>query len=112
MPVVEYAELEQYRCRGFKGLWVKGCVSRGEGSNIRRSAHTHFQPDDEWKGFICVKGYRRLRQKNGKPTLLIWHELAHVLCGPRHWHDKIWQDTMRTLCGRVDSKRKPTGGLI
>lgn len=110
--VVEYVELEAYRNQGFKGLWVQGCVERGEGSNIRPSAHTHFQPDDPYKGWICFKGFKRLRQANGKPTLLIWHELAHVLCGPQHWHDRVWQDMMRSLCGRVDQQRRATGARL
>lgn len=110
MPIVEYPELEAYRDRGFKGLWVKGCVERGEGSNVRYSAHTH--KDGEFNGWICVKGHSRLRRPDGKPTLLIWHELAHILSGSGHWHDKVWQNNMRNLCGRVDRKRKVTGGRL
>jgi len=37
--------------------------------------------------------------KNGKPSLLMWHELAHLVS--KSGHTDKWAKAMRELCGRV-----------
>jgi hypothetical protein len=66
---------------GYRGTFLGGCISRGEGSSIRRSAHCHSL-QCKYFGWICIKSKKAERcvKPNGKPTLLFLHELAHLIC--------------------------------
>lgn len=72
---------------GYRGTFLGGCIERKEGSNIRHSAHCHCGlKKDKSKyphhGFICIKSKKpeKCINKNGKPTLMFLHELAHLIC--------------------------------
>lgn len=78
-----------------RGLFVGGCVSRGEGSAFRRMAHAHNSRYDPFFGWICYRGWKRLANK----TLLL-HEIAHIL-SPGHGHDRAWRLVVRSIGGRV-----------
>ena len=100
MPVVEFPEFEKYKELGYKGTFVGGCVERGDGSSFRRRAHAHCFDGDPHKGWICVRSPKRLRMANGKPSMLMLHEMAHILT-PNHWHDDVWRSKVRELGGRI-----------
>ena len=100
MPVVEFPEFEKYKELGYKGTFVGGCVERGDGSSFRRRAHAHCFDSDPLKGWICVRSPKRLRMANGKPSMLMLHEMAHILT-PNHWHDDVWRSKVRELGGRI-----------
>lgn len=76
-----------------KGVFVQGCVARGDGSSFRRMAHAHT--GGEHSGWICVRSPRRLTQKR-----LMIHELAHILTGAGHT-DK-WRAKVRELGGTIE----------
>jgi len=107
MPIVSFPEFEQYRTQGFKGIFVGGCVSRGDGSSFRAKAHAHNEPYikegnaivkneqgnpkmQERFGWICVRSAKRLYTRPGQPSNLMWHELCHILT-PGHSHDDVWR---------------------
>ena len=69
-------------------LYVGGCIDRGEGSSFRRKAHAHVS--DPNKGWICFRSRKRVYSSNGKPSRLVWHEIAHLLVGKSNWHNKTW----------------------
>jgi hypothetical protein len=105
--IVTFPEFDQYLERGLKGIFLKGCVARGEGSSFRARAHAHTGKDDPNKGWICVRGHRRLYADRGRPSNLMLHELAHILTG--HGHDDIFRAKLRELGGRCTlnaAKRK------
>jgi hypothetical protein len=56
------------------GVFVGGCVKRGEGSRFRSKAHTHIK--GEFKGWMCVLSAKRLSARE-----LLLHELAHLISG-------------------------------
>ena len=100
MPIVEYEAFEAYRVAGvLTGVFVGGCVDRGDGSSFRAKAHAHTTRFPN-PGFICVRSAKRLYNAQGKPSLLMWHELAHLLVN--QGHTAPWREAMRSLCGRLD----------
>src|SRR3990172_8864944 len=71
-------------------VYVGGCVERGEGSSFRRKAHAHVDKLDRFKGWICIRAKRRVYSRNGKPSMLVWHEVAHCLVPSYCWHNTTW----------------------
>jgi len=89
-PPIEWKEV--------RGIFVYGCVVRGEGSSFRAQAHAHTAGDAS--GWICVRGHSRIKNciDNGSvvnPNRLLFHEYAHIRSG--HGHDDAWRKTMREL---------------
>jgi hypothetical protein len=84
MPIVNFPEFEQYKAQGYKGTFVGGCVERGEGSSFRRKAHAHCFRQDKHMGWICVRSAKRLYDKQGRASLLMWHEMSHVITKDGH----------------------------
>lgn len=95
------------------GIFIGGCVRRGVGSSFRARAHAHnthskrsFDIHADW---ICVRSLDRIGQWHGvpqddgstlviivKPSRLLVHEYAHILCH-NHGHDDKWRQTMKKL---------------
>lgn len=90
MPLMDYQFPEPY---GVVKVFVGGCVERGDGSSFRRKAHAHCSKNDPHRGTICVRSPKRLFTPSGKPSYLMWHELAHILTG--HGHDIVFVRQMR-----------------
>ncbi len=73
--------------RRLRGVFVKGCVVRGDGSSFRHQAHSHTGASDPYRGWICIRAEKRLAQEQ-----LLIHELAHVLTWQGHtarWREKV-----------------------
>lgn len=97
-----------------EGIFLGGCVKRGVGSSFRARAHAHNTRSskryfDIHTGWICVRSIDRLGQYHAvaqddgstlividKPSRLLMHEYAHILC-PNHGHDDKWRKTMKKL---------------
>ena len=104
--IVKFTEFEKYQDR-LNGIFVGGCVSRGEGSSFRAKAHTHFDEND--MAWICVRSIKRVYMPDGiRPSNLILHELAHALVDKRHWHDDVWMTKLHELGGNIDAQYKNT----
>ena len=105
MPIVNFPEFEQFKSQGYKGTFVGGCIERGEGSSFRRKAHAHCFGQDKHMGWICVRSPKRLYNKAGGASFLMWHEMAHIITHDGHgrrfymWlreHSTIRKDEERT----------------
>jgi hypothetical protein len=101
---VEYGEVTVSGMPEVKGVFVGGCVERGIGSSFRRTAHAHNSKKDEHFGWICVRSAKRVLTDSGKPTALMMHEYAHILC-PNHGHDALWRETITRLGYPSEAKR-------
>lgn len=86
-----------------KGVFVGGCVERGEGSSFRAKAHAHYKSDQPSSQWICVRSAKRLYNAKGQPSNTMLHELAHVLTDKGH--TQVWADKLRELGGRVEKNR-------
>jgi hypothetical protein len=91
MPVIKDA-FPDHRTgkRKVKGAFVGGCVERGDGSSFRASAHSHTNPTDKYRGWIC---FRSMKNYNDEQTRL--HELAHILT--MQGHTAKWRQTAIAL---------------
>jgi len=97
MPRVEYPAFQQHP--QFRGVFVGGCIDRGDGSSFRAKAHAHTK--DPNQGWICVRSAKRLYvQGTDHPSKLMLHELAHILTG--HGHDDTWRREVRRLGGAIN----------
>ena len=87
------------------GIFVGGCVARGEGSRFRHKAHAHTSGPH--KGWLCVLAARRLQQEE-----LMLHEVAHLIAGCGHT-DK-WRRVLLEIGGTLGPVIDPTsrGGLL
>jgi len=106
MPIVEIQEFAKYKEEGYAGTFVGGCIDRGDGSSFRAKAHAHCCPDDpleQNQGWICVRSVKRLRMATGRPSMLMLHELAHILAREA-WHNDKWRSKVRELGGRIEEQ--------
>ena len=93
MPSIPYPAFEAYAYAGIlQGVFVGGCVDRGDGSSFRAKAHAHTKEPN--KGWICVRSAKRLYvQGTDRPSKLMWHELCHLISGTGH--TEAWRRVMR-----------------
>lgn len=77
-----------------KGVFVGGCVDRGEGSRFHAKAHAHTSGAN--KGWMCFLKFNRIKE-----PMLVKHELAHLLTDEGH-NDK-WRAKVLELGGTLDA---------
>ena len=82
-----------------KGVYVGGCVARGDGSSFRSKAHAHII--GRYTGWLCFRRADRLMCES-----LVIHELAHLTTG--HGHDDTWRAEVMRLGGTLE----PVAGII
>lgn len=106
MPIVsldKFPEFQKYK--ELKGVFVGGCVSRGEGSRFRAYAHAHTHKGYPHHGWVCVLSPKRLFVKDTqKASRTMWHEIAHIITG--HGHDDVWRNKMKELGQPIPSHYK------
>lgn len=78
-----------------KGIYVGGCVERGEGSRFHAKAHAHCRPSDPYRGWICFLSAKRLVSKE-----ICLHELAHLITPGGHID--AWRETLIAIGGTLD----------
>ena len=91
MPELKLEPVNRYNVR----LFVGGCVERGDGSSFRAKAHAHVV--GQYKGWICIRSWRRVLNPKGRISVLVWHEVAHCLVGPSNWHNGTWRRMLQRL---------------
>lgn len=75
-----------------KGICVGRCIDPN--NTIDTSAHAHVSGDCH--GWICLKHKFQLKER-----LVLLHEVAHLLVGPNHDHDRWWRDMVVAIGGTV-----------
>lgn len=99
MPVIEmFKEYPEV-----KGVFVGGCVERGDGSSFRAKAHAHWVNGKDSDSWICVRSAKRLYNAKGEPSNIMKHELAHIITGKGH--TQVWADKLRQLGGSIPKNR-------
>lgn len=94
MPIVTVQGMENFP--QVKGVFVGGCVSRGDGSRFRALAHAHTTKSDDHYHWICVLSKRRpLNTESGNLSQLMLHEVAHILTD--NGHTDKWRKAAREL---------------
>src|SRR5687767_10976657 len=81
------------------GVFVGGCILRGDGSSFRAKAHAHCK--GERKGWLCFRKRQRLEER-----ALVLHELAHLLT--EEGHTDRWRAKLLEIGGTLD----PVPGLL
>ncbi len=104
MGVIHIQKFEKYKKEGYMGVFVGGCVNRGEGSSFRAQGHAHCFKGSTNEGWICVRSKKRLFMANGKPSRLLWHELAHILS--KAGHTDKWRAKMKELGQPLEARYK------
>ena len=107
--------------REVKGIFVGGCVERGEGSSFRSKAHAHNDQKYPYYGWICVRSIKRIGKfhlfdqrlvdigvanyqdfdgRIDKPSQLLLHEYAHLLA-PNQGHTVTFYKRLREIGGHI-----------
>ena len=105
-----------------QGIFVGGCVERGEGSSFRAQAHAHTNPRTAHAGWICVRSLKRIGEyvasadaafdgEITRPSTLLWHEETHHHLPYGVGHGARFAAKMRDLCGYVDCAPLRKGGM-
>jgi hypothetical protein len=89
---------------GLVGVFVGGCVDRGDGSSFRRRAHAHNVTGGSHFGWVCIRSAGRVRTASGNPSTLFLHEYAHIVT-PNHGHDAAWRAAITALGRPAETER-------
>ena len=81
-----------------RGIYVGGCVDERNSWSVWESArsHAHNASKSEWLGWICVLKPEDVLTPSGRPTAVMMHELAHLLC-PDQKHSRAWKRAVTEL---------------
>jgi len=100
--IIKIEQFEKYP--EFKGAFVGGCVTRGEGSRFRHIAHAHCNCHDPSCGWICFLSMKRVFNPKGEPSRTSWHELAHLIA--KDGHTDKWRKVMKELGQPIPKRYK------
>lgn len=96
-PFADYLRTSRGRTNDpLVGVFVGGCVARGDGSSFRARAHAHW--NGRFAGWICVRSAKRLYTPSGGASNLLLHELAHILT--KQGHTDKFREVFKMLGGR------------
>lgn len=101
------------------GIFVWGCVERGEGSAFRKFAHAHNYKSDPLFGWICFRSTKRIdghyrlysKPKDGfdgeiiSTNQILLHEYSHLLA-PNHSHDDAWRKAAKSIGCHIQLRYK------
>lgn len=109
-----------------KGIFINGCIERGEGSAFRAKAHAHNFTIDPYFGWICFRSPKRIKdcfrlfdtQEYGefdgeviKTNQILLHEYAHILT-PNHYHDDTFRKKLKEIGGHLNKRYQKQPRII
>ena len=88
------------------GVYVgDGCVIGAEPLEwLKIHAHAHDDPEDEWFGWICIADPYNVITAKGQPTVILKHEVAHILCKDGG-HGQMWRLILTILGAKSEAKK-------
>jgi len=97
------------------GVYVgQGCITGKDPLDwIHILAHAHNRKDEEYFGWICIRDAKMAFTKLGNPSLVMKHEVAHLIANDQG-HTKKWREVLTQMGGASEakkyliSKKKPT----
>jgi len=97
------------------GVYVgNGCITGEDPLDwIHILAHAHNKKDEEYFGWICIRDAKMAFTKLGNPSLVMKHEVAHLIASDQG-HTKKWREVLTQMGGGSEakkyliSKKKPT----
>ena len=80
------------------GVFVGGCVDERNASSLWHNArsHAHNHTVDPWFGWLCVLDPSDVLTPKGSPTVILIHEIAHLMC-PNTLHGAKWKRMVTKL---------------
>ncbi len=89
------------------GIFVGSCVDERLSQSIWENArsHAHNYTKDPWFGWICVVSPKDALTKSGKPTDILIHEIAHLMC-PNQFHSPKWKRTVVRMGAGAEIERR------
>lgn len=94
LPPEEWPVCLKPHAHALKGIFVGGCVERGDGSRFRAKAHAHTS--GEHKGWMCVLSAKRLESE-----AIMLHEVAHLIT--LQGHTDKWRKCVLEIGGTLDA---------
>jgi len=88
------------------GVYVgQGCISGEDPLEwIDILAHAHNKKDEEYFGWICIRDAKMAFTKLGNPSLVMKHEVAHLIANDQG-HTKKWREILTQMGGGVEAKK-------
>jgi len=88
------------------GVYVgQGCISGEDPLDwIHILAHAHNRKDEEYFGWICIRDAKMAFTKLGNPSLVMKHEVAHLIANDQG-HTKKWREILTQMGGGVEAKK-------
>lgn len=86
------------------GVFAGDCVADESWHDPKYHVEGHAHTFGPWRGWICIPDTARILTKAGRPTLLLLHEVAHLMAG-NEGHGADWREALISLGGKAEANR-------
>ena len=86
------------------GVSAGSCIAGEQWYDKRYHIEGHAHYVGPWRGWICLPDTDRIVTPPGRPTLLVLHEVAHLMAGNKG-HGADWREALIGLGGKAEANR-------